>query len=89
MYRFAGNEIIFVSAVLWSTISFLDFSFVDNTDLIQRADDVYTTGGELIIDFQVFMEKRNGGIRAPWGFIAATKTRWFLIDLKWTGTGYA
>jgi hypothetical protein len=38
--------------------------------------------------FHRFMNRWNRGLRATGGLIATAKTRWFLVDFKWTGLDY-
>ena len=78
----AGHGITCVSAISKKSFSFLGFSFVDDADLAQTADNINSPGEELIPDFQAFMNRWNGGIRASGGLIATNKTRWFLVDFK-------
>jgi hypothetical protein len=66
----------------------LGFAFVDDADLSDCADDVNTKEEEMVKSFHRFMNRWNGGLRATGGLIAVAKTRWFLVDLKWTGLDY-
>ena len=84
----AGHGTTCIAPLSGKLLKFLGFAFVDDADLSECAEDVNTTGEELVSSFHRFMNRWNGGLRATGGLIAAAKTRWFLIDFAWTGTDY-
>ena len=66
-------------------VSLLGFAFVDDADLVSTANDVHTSGEEMIEKMQALMTNWCGEIRASGGLIAAAKTRWFLLCSFWDG----
>ena len=84
----AGHGTTCIAPISGKLLKFLGFAFVDDADLSDCADNVNTTGEEMIGSFHRFMNRWNGGLRATGGLIAAAKTRWFLIDFVWTGSDY-
>ena len=58
---------------------------MDDADLVSAANDVHTSGEEMIAKMQALMTDWCGGIRATGGLIAAAKTRWFLLCSYWDG----
>ena len=52
-------------------VSLLGFAFVDDADLVSAADDVHTSGEEMIAKMQLLMTDWCWGIRATGGLIAA------------------
>ena len=67
------------------TVSLLGFAFVDDADLVTVANNAYQSGTEMIQKMQALMADWCGCIRATDGFIAPTKTRWFLVSFFWIG----
>ena len=53
----------------------MGFVFVDNTDLAQATPDQDTSGEEMIDEFQEFMRRLEGRIRASGGVICPNKTK--------------
>ena len=80
MCKEAGHDIEIATAITKMILSLMGFAFVDNADLAQAAPDQDTSKAEMINDFQEFMERWEGGIRASGGAICQNKTKWFLID---------
>ena len=88
MCKAARHGMTVMTSISKNVFSFMGFAFVDDADLIAGADDVNTTGPEMIACFQALMTCWNGGVRATGGLIAPEKTRWFLLsfyqdDLDW------
>jgi hypothetical protein len=88
MCEWAGHGTTCIAPISGKLLRFLGFAFVDDADLSDCADDVNTKGEEMVKSFHRFMNRWNGGLRATGGLIAAAKTRWFLVDFKWTGSDY-
>jgi hypothetical protein len=84
----AGHGTTCIAPISGKLLRFLGFAFVDDADLSDCADDVNTKGEEMAESFHRFMNRWNGGLRATGGLIAEAKTRWFLVDFKWTGSDY-
>jgi hypothetical protein len=84
----AGHGTTCIAPISGKLLRFLGFAFVDDADLSDCADDVNAKGEEMVERFHQFMNRWNGGLRATGGLIAAAKTRWFLVDFKWTGLDY-
>ena len=82
MCKRRGHGTTFTTAITRTEVSLLGFAFVDDADLVSAANDVHTTGEEMIAKMQALMTDWCGGIRATGGLIAAAKTRWLL---GWTG----
>ena len=61
-------------------LTLIGFAFVDDADLAQAASEQGTSGEEMIEEFQDFMRRWKGGIRATGGAICPNKTKWFLIN---------
>ena len=67
-------------------LSLLGFAFVNDADLVCGANDVHTTGTNMIPRLPSLMTYQNSMIQATGGLIAPRKTRWFLISFVfWDG----
>jgi hypothetical protein len=84
----AGHGTTCIAPISGKLLRFLGFSFVDNAYLSDCANDMNTKGGEMVASFHQFMNRWNGDLRATGGLIAVAKTRWFLVDFKWTRLDY-
>jgi hypothetical protein len=84
----AGHGTACIAHISGKLLRFLGFAFVDDADLSDCADDVNTKGEEMVKSFHQFMNRWNGGLGATGDLIVAAKTRWFLVDFKWTGSDY-
>ena len=56
-------------------LSLIGFAFVDDTDLTQAATDQDTSEEEMMDEFQDFMRRWEGGIRASGGAVCPNKTK--------------
>ena len=70
------------TAISRKITSLLGFVFVDNADLTTAASIAHTSKSEMIYKMQVLMTHLCGCIRATGGYIALTKTRWFLTSFS-------
>ena len=82
MLRREGYGAVFESAISRERVSFVGYSFVDDTDLV-------TTEGLLAghrsvgHKMQGALDAWEGGIRATGGAIVPEKSFWYLVDFKW------
>ena len=51
----AGHKMIFFTSITKLLISFMEYLFVDDADIVQGSGDVNTSGKSLIQNFQEFM----------------------------------
>ena len=86
--RRKGHGTTIIAPISNKTIFILGFAFVDDTDLVTAANNAYQTGTEMIGKMQALMTDWCGCIRATGGFIAPTKTRWFLVSFFWNGNDW-
>ena len=84
MLREAGCGAIFKTAVSGSTVTFVGYAFVDDTDLIAASPDPNATYLEVTTLMQNSITAWEGGIRATGRALVPEKTHWYLIDFKWT-----
>ena len=73
---------------LKKTVSLLGFSFVVDADLVTAANNVYQSGTEMIQKMQALMTDWCGCICTTGGFVAPTKTRWFLVSFFLNGNNW-
>ena len=66
-------------------VSLFGFAFVDDADLVTAANNAYKSGTEMIQKMQALMTKCCGCICLTGGFIAPTKTIWFLVSFFLNG----
>ena len=83
-----GHGTTIITPISNKTVSLLGFAFVDNADLITAANNAYQSGAEMIQKMQALMTDWCGCIRATGGFIAPTKTRWFLVSFFWNSNDW-
>ena len=84
----AGHGLKAVTAISRKSVSLVGFAFVDDTDIIDGAEDVNTSGERILARFQSAMDRWCGVLRATGGLIAPEKSVFYLIDFDWTGTDY-
>jgi len=84
----ADHGILAITAMSLTTLSLVGFAFVEDADLVDGSFDVDIPGEEFIKGFQSAMDRWCGILRATDGMIAPDKSKWFLIDFKWTGSDY-
>ena len=88
MCKNAGHRMKLLTSITKAPISLMGYLFVDDANIMQGADNINTSKEDLIPNFQEFMKRWNGGIRASGGEVCPNKTEWFLIDFKWNGSDY-
>ena len=84
----AGHGLKAVAAISRKSVSLVGFAFVDDTDIIDGAEDVNTSGERILARFQSAMDCWCGVLCATGGLIAPEKSVFYLIDFQWTGTDY-
>ena len=62
------------------------FSFVDDTEAIEAARDIWQTGKDIFERIQEAAKLWSGGIRTTGGAINPEKSFWWLIDFIWNPT---
>lgn len=83
MMRVAGFGATFFSAMSVTLIAFVCYAFVDDTDVVHTAQDVFTTGKTIMVEMQTVIDHWEGGLRATGGAIVPKKSYWYLIDWIW------
>ena len=66
----AGHGLKAVTAISRKSVSLVGFAFVDDTDIIDGAEDVNTSGERILARFQSAMDRWCGVLRATGGLIA-------------------
>jgi hypothetical protein len=85
MMATAGHGFHMLSAITTSLITMVCYAFVDDTDVVQSACDVYQKGEDVVTLMQTAVDRWEGGLRATVGALVPTKSHWYLIDFEWTG----
>jgi ribonuclease HI len=80
MMRVAGFGATFLTAISVSLVVFVCYAFVDDTDVVHTAQDVHTTGEDILLQMQDVIDHWEGGLRATGGAIVPKKSYWYLID---------
>lgn len=83
MMTTSGHGLHLLSAVTGTLITMVCYPFVDDTDLIQSADDVKEAGGRVAEKMRTAVNIWEGGIRAAGGALVPLKCHWYLIDFQW------
>ncbi len=83
MMRALGFGATFFTAMSVQLITFVCYAFVDDTDVVHTAQDVNTTGQDILIQMQQVIDHWEGGLRATGGAIVPKKSYWYLIDWIW------
>ncbi len=83
LMRAAGFGATFLTAISVSLVAFVCYAFVDDTDVVHTAQDVNTTGEEIMRQMQTVIDHWEGGLRATGGAIVPKKSYWYLIDWIW------
>jgi hypothetical protein len=86
MMSTAGHGFHMLSAISTTLITMVCYAFVDDTDVVQSACDVNQPGEEVVSQMQAAVDRWEGGLRATGGALVPSKSHWYLIDFKWTGT---
>ena len=80
MMRTAGFGLNILTCLSVALITFVCYAFVDDTDIVHTGPSVDTTGAEILVDMQKFVEHWEGGLRATGGALRVDKSAWYLID---------
>jgi len=86
MLRDAGFGASFKLAVSRNQVSFVGYSFVNDTDLIQTGPTITSTDLEVIPLMQAALTLWEQGLRATGGALVPEKSFWYLIDFRWWGS---
>jgi hypothetical protein len=73
----------FRTAITGTTISFVGYAFVDDTDLCITGQNPNDTEADVALRMKQALDLWEGGIRATGGAIVPEKSHWYLIDFKW------
>jgi hypothetical protein len=82
MLRHEGYGAYLRTAITGTTISFVGYAFVDDTDLCITSQDPHETEANVALRMQQALDLQEGGIRATGGAIVPEKSHWYLIDLS-------
>lgn len=66
-----------------STMEFVRYAFVDDTDLVQIGPSINSSGEEVRCQMQEALNWWEGGLRATGGALVPSKSHWYLIDFCW------
>ena len=88
MMEAAGFGFECLSALESKLVSAQCFCFVDDTDVIESAPSVLSSGEDVSGSVQKAATLWAGGIRATGGAINPDKSFWWLIDFAWEPKGY-
>ena len=69
-----------ISCLSHLSIAIAGFAFVDDTDIINAANTVETTGEELLDKQQLVIDTWEGALRATGGALRQDKSYWYMID---------
>ena len=83
-----GHGVDFASSLSLALVSIVCFAFVDDTDLINSARSRYTTGEQMIPEFQEALDRWAGALKATGGELAPAKSCFSLIDFTWNGSDW-
>jgi hypothetical protein len=83
LMRAAGFGATFLTAISVTLVAFVCYAFVDDTDVVHTAQDVNTTGEDILKQMQQVIDHWEGGLRATGGAIVPRKSYWYLIDWVW------
>jgi len=76
----------FKLAISGTQVSFVGYSFIDDTDLVQTGPSLISTGLEVIPLMQVALSLWEQGLHAMGEALVPKKSFWYLIDFKWQGS---
>ena len=85
LMRSMGFGACFKAAITGETVSFVGFSFVDDTDLFQTARDPSDTYATVAAAMNDFLDNWEGALRATGGALVPAKSHWYLVDFVWSG----
>jgi hypothetical protein len=83
MVRAAGFGATFVSAISLAIVSFVCYTFVDDTDLVHTRPGDDISGAELIPEMQDALDHWEGDLCTSGGALVPSKSHWCLVDFKW------
>ena len=86
MLRSEGLLMSYQGALTGTKVSFVGYSFVDDTDLGICAAHL-TEPEQVVSEMQRSLDHWEGGLRATGGAIAPEKTFWYLLNYKWHADG--
>jgi hypothetical protein len=84
-----GHGFHLLTALSQTLISMVCYAFVDDTNLIQSAENVNETGESVRTKMQIAVDRWEGGLRATGGALVPSKSHWYLVDFKWNGKVWA
>jgi len=82
----AGYGVTFKPAINGSSVSFVGYSFVDDTDLVQTGPHIDSTSQEVLPLMQAALLLWEQGLRATGGALVPSKSFWYNIDFRWKGS---
>jgi len=85
MLQDTGYRAGFKLAISRTKVSFVGYSFVDDTNLIQTGLTLTSTGQEVIPLMQAVLSLWEQGLRATSSTLIPEKSFWYLIDFRWQG----
>ena len=74
-----------LTALTVTSVAFVCYAFVDDTDVVHAAKDINTTGETILLEMQQCVDHWEGGLRATGGALVPSKSYWYLIDFIWDG----
>jgi hypothetical protein len=83
MLRHIQQGAVFIAPLSKETVSFVGYSFVDDTDLLVTNTESMRSAQEVTRALQLSIREWEGGLRATGGALAPSKTFWYLIDFEW------
>jgi len=84
--RDAGYGATFKLAISGASVSFVGYSFVDDTDLVQTGPSLLSTSQEVLPLMQAVLSLWEQGLRATGGALVPSKSFWYHIDFRWNGS---
>ncbi len=84
--READYGATFKLAISGSSVSFVSYSFVDDTDLVHTGPHIDSTSQEVLPLMQVALLLWEQGLRATGGALVPSKSFWYNIDFRWKGS---
>jgi len=86
MLQEAGFGASFKLTISGTQVSFVGYSFVDDTDLVQTGPSLTLMGQEVILLMQAALSLWEQGLCAMGGALVPEKSFWYLIDFRWQGS---
>jgi hypothetical protein len=83
MMRVLGFGATFFTAMSVQLVTFVCYTFVDDTDVVHTAQDFNTKGEDILAQMQQVIDHWEGGLQATGGEIVPKKSYWYLIDWIW------